>query len=272
VNTYRIDRAVRTVARDWGLEVEDLDAPEDAPKYVLSFPEDVIPAARGVSGACRTCGAPNSAGAACRHCGDQTPDAGAARRLFLTFTDEDGSLVIGNTWDGEPPPETESWRTHAELLVDLGKRIDDECASFIDFDDVRQWLASRWELARDEEDTVAVDYTLPSDDDDDDEDEDAAPRTQRVHVSAYEVDGEPWVVLSSGVVRQDDADPEDLLLRNSKLPFAMFGLDEADGVYNLYYSFPIEAMSGARLVDLLDSLASTADSLEEELDTGDDDF
>jgi hypothetical protein len=94
------------------------------------------------------------------------------------------------------------------------------------------------------------------------------PRTHQVRVTHFErEEGEPWVVLRSAVCKEDQLRPEDALRRNDELPVAMLAL--SGDVYELVYSFPLEALTAGRFALLLDQIAADADDLEEMFSGGD---
>jgi hypothetical protein len=80
-------------------------------------------------------------------------------------------------------------------------------------------------------------------------------------------EGEPWVVLRSAVCRQDQLSPEEALRRNDELPVATLAL--SGDVYELVYSFPMEALTADRFDLLVDQIAADADDLEELFSGGD---
>lgn len=94
------------------------------------------------------------------------------------------------------------------------------------------------------------------------------PRTHQVRVTYFERDkGEPWVVLRSAVCKREQLAPEEALRRNDELPVATLAL--SGDVYELVYSFPMEALTASRFDMLLDQVAADADDLEELFSGGD---
>jgi hypothetical protein len=89
---------------------------------------------------------------------------------------------------------------------------------------------------------------------------------ESVFASVVPVSREPWVSLS--IPFDDDADPSFLLEQNGNLTHVHF--EAFDGAVSLACAFPLAHLTGERLLELIDDLASFRERLLDELD-GDDD-
>jgi hypothetical protein len=96
------------------------------------------------------------------------------------------------------------------------------------------------------------------------------PRTQRVRITAFERGDDAWISLVSYVCKADQADPSDLLRRNSELQIGTFAIDGDYCV--LVYNVPIDVLSWAWFVEMVGGVACDADDLEDELTGNADDY
>ncbi|AKT41719.1 hypothetical protein [Chondromyces crocatus] len=95
------------------------------------------------------------------------------------------------------------------------------------------------------------------------------PRSQQVRISAFDrADGAPWIALRSTVCRKEQLEPEEAIRQNDDLAVATLALTDDDS-YELVYSFPLAALTGAVLDDLVNHVAAAADDLEEPTTGGD---
>lgn len=119
------------------------------------------------------------------------------------------------------------------------------------WNDVRKHLRTRFRLAVDEPNLVAVDFEC------------AAGRAQRVLVSAFEALGKGWVLFRSRVCEQARLDPVEALRRNAG--FAVGFLSLAEGHYEVCYTAQLDTLDIDELELPLLALSDTADALEREL-------
>lgn len=265
MDPVRIDRALLKVVDAWGLGLERLESPKGELRYLVTIPASVVGSPpkqldRAVS--CPGCGAPIppwNERASCRYCSAplSSLDLDNNYRVRIRFyADEHNSYVHENApeWSDE---DEDAWKTLAEIDVDIANRVVAEATAFADFDHVRAFLREHFAIASDEDGLIAVDFTFG------DESSAEGPRTQPVEVVDYAVDDEPWVLLRCPILEEGEAEPRDLLARNDVLPYATIGLSE-DRWYRLYYTVPLELLTGARLIDWVEQIASTADELEQE--------
>ncbi|EYF07331.1 hypothetical protein [Chondromyces apiculatus] len=89
------------------------------------------------------------------------------------------------------------------------------------------------------------------------------PRSQQVRVSLFHrSDDAPWIVFRSTVCRREQLDLEEAIRLNEDLAVATLALT-SDDVYELFYSFPLVALTVDVLDDLINQVAAAADDLEE---------
>jgi len=136
----------------------------------------------------------------------------------------------------------------AELHTDLTASMERERITFDSFEALAAFLVDAG--ATEEEGTVE----MPTGE-------------ESVFASVVPVAREPWVSLSIPFV--DDADPDWLLEQTGNMTHIHF--EAFDGSMSLACAFPLALMTGQRLLELIDDLASFRERLIEDLDAGDED-
>ena len=140
----------------------------------------------------------------------------------------------------------------AELHTELAAAVERERITFDSFEALAAYLAS--ETGAEAEDG-SIEIPAPTEDE------------ESVFASVVPVAREPWVSLSTPFV--DDADPDWLLEQNGNMTHIHF--EAFDGSMSLACAFPLALMTGQRLLELVDDLASFRERLIEDLDAGDED-
>jgi hypothetical protein len=138
----------------------------------------------------------------------------------------------------------------AELHVELTAAIERERVTFDSFEALAAYLASE---TGGEAEGGSIEIPAPTED------------AESVFASVVPVAREPWVSLSTPFV--DDADPDWLLDQNGDMTHIHF--EAFDGSVSLACSFPLSLITGQRLLELIDDLASFRERLLEDLQGGD---
>jgi hypothetical protein len=94
-------------------------------------------------------------------------------------------------------------------------------------------------------------------------------RDQMVRIASDGDSNEPWIALASTICPESALAPTEALEENTT-GWAALCLN--DGDYELTYSFPLEALTGARLKRLLARFAEAADELERTYTSGGDEY
>ncbi|MCC6553169.1 MAG: hypothetical protein IT372_09140 [Polyangiaceae bacterium] len=269
----RVDRAVRAALRDFpGAEIEP-DEVEEEPgalnvgelAYTLSLPADLVerhrdeyddplpPADEGRYYGSFVIQSDEEAGAYLMLPGDQNGHVwGLMSEIVASIAERLGGRL-------EQDEEDEEGEGDEEGGVEGDEEDEGEEASLSSWEALADHARATYALDGEGEDWFATTVSWID-----------TPRTHQVRVTCFErEEGEPWVVLRSAVCKREQLSPEEALRRNDELPVATLAL--SGDVYELVYSFPMEALTAARFELLLDQLAADADDLEE-LFSGSDDF
>ena len=92
-------------------------------------------------------------------------------------------------------------------------------------------------------------------------------RSQKVILRKYTVDSREMLEIKSPFARIEHSEPETLLRKNSELPLATIAL--SSDVYLVVYNAILENLTAGDLEWILGRVAAIADSLEVELEVGD---
>jgi hypothetical protein len=272
VDRHKVDRAVRSTLRDYSgaaIEASDDAVQEGALEldYTLSFPEELVRRHRDefddplpASEDTRFYGtfivhADDEFGAYLMLEGDKNGHIwGLMSEISAAIAEKLGGRLEQDEEDEQAPEE--DGEDEDSLIADREDQyLEDECLTTWEI--LERHARRAYPLDGDGEGWFATTVSWTD-----------TPRTHQVRVTHFDRNqGEPWVVLRSAVCKREQLSPEEALRRNDELPVATLAL--SGDVYELVYSFPLEALTSSRFDMLLDQIAAEADDLEETFSGGD---
>lgn len=175
---------------------------------------------------------------------DPDDDASPPLSFRCRFTVEGGRATVSCDAPTSPPTPEQAAAID-ELRADLALSLERERVGFASFAELAAYLVDAG--ATEEEGTIEV----PAGD-------------ESVYLSVVPVSREPWVSFS--IPFEDDADPEWLLAQNGDMTHVHFEAFE-DSV-SLACAFPLALLTGERLVELVDDLATFRERLLDDLEGG----
>ncbi|HEU0035501.1 MAG TPA: hypothetical protein VFQ53_33050 [Kofleriaceae bacterium] len=187
----------------------------------------------------------------------------------VTFLETDGeqrTIGVGVTRDGDavriatdgpwPDIDVEVAREFASFMRGVAMRLDHEAVRFDSFEDIGAYL-ERDERARyDAAEEVVYFHPISS--------------VETVRVYPVQVAGEPWIAFSITLAEDDQVDPSWALLQNARSSCGSLAWVDVADRYDLEHTYPLMELTGQRLYELLETLATKRESLLADLDDGDD--